>query len=157
MELYLKHDHMQYTGRFVPFWYLIYINNDKRFDISFKERGASYAISQLSECQKKIGVIAASAGNHAQAVSYHGLKVDMPVTVVMPLIAPVMKIQKCKNLKVLQILTTSPCVYYLLNYCRLKSSFKVKTWVKLSRLHRKCQWRRVMHILTGLPLFYTYL
>ncbi|XP_026469015.1 uncharacterized protein LOC113372894 [Ctenocephalides felis] len=66
---------------------------------SFKERGASYAISQLTDCQKKIGIVAASAGNHAQAVSYHGLKVEMPVAVVMPTIAPVMKIQKCKNLK----------------------------------------------------------
>ena len=47
--------------------------------------------------QKKIGVIAASAGNHALALSYHGQCLDIPVTVVMPLIAPMMKVQACRS------------------------------------------------------------
>lgn len=47
--------------------------------------------------QKKKGVIAASAGNHALALSYHGSDLGIPVTVVMPMIAPLMKIQNCKT------------------------------------------------------------
>ena len=47
--------------------------------------------------QKKIGVIAASAGNHALALCYHGADLGIPVTVVMPLIAPLMKVQNCKT------------------------------------------------------------
>lgn len=47
--------------------------------------------------EKRKGVIVASAGNHAQAISYHGDKLGIPVTVVMPVIAPIMKIQKCRN------------------------------------------------------------
>lgn len=51
----------------------------------------------LSDEQKKKGVIAASLGNHAQGLSYHGQKLGIPVTVVMPTAAPIMKIQKCRN------------------------------------------------------------
>ena len=47
--------------------------------------------------QKQKGVIAASAGNHALALSYHGVDLGIPVTVVMPLVAPLMKIQACKT------------------------------------------------------------
>ena len=53
IEIYFKKDFMQYTG-------------------SFKERGARYTLLMLPEKQKKIGVIAASAGNHALALAYHG-------------------------------------------------------------------------------------
>lgn len=67
--------------------------------ISFKERGARYTLLMLSEEQKRAGVVAASAGNHAQAVSWHGLQLGIPVTVVMPVIAPIVKIQKCKGYK----------------------------------------------------------
>lgn len=52
---------------------------------------------QLTEEQKQKGVIAASLGNHAQAVSYHGYQLGVPVTVVMPIVAPIMKIQKCRE------------------------------------------------------------
>lgn len=47
--------------------------------------------------QKAVGVIAASAGNHALALSYHGQSLGIPVTVVMPLIAPMMKVQACRS------------------------------------------------------------
>ena len=47
--------------------------------------------------QKKKGVIAASAGNHALALSYHGKDLGVPVTVVMPLNAPIMKISACRK------------------------------------------------------------
>ncbi len=47
--------------------------------------------------QKSIGVIAASAGNHALALAYHGADLGIPVTVVMPIIAPIMKITLCRQ------------------------------------------------------------
>lgn len=53
----------------------------------------------LDEATKKKGIVSASAGNHAQAVAYHGLLLNIPVTVVMPVIAPIMKISKCRELK----------------------------------------------------------
>lgn len=51
----------------------------------------------LNQEERQRGIIAASLGNHAQAVCYHGYKLGIPVTVVMPLIAPIMKIQKCRE------------------------------------------------------------
>lgn len=47
---------------------------------------------------RKIGVIAASAGNHALALAYHGQELGIPVTVVMPKIAPITKVQNCRDL-----------------------------------------------------------
>lgn len=64
---------------------------------SFKERGARYALLKLSDEEKKIGVISASLGNHALGLSYHAFKLGIPCTVIMPLTAPIMKIQKCRN------------------------------------------------------------
>ncbi|XP_023310273.1 uncharacterized protein LOC108909172 isoform X1 [Anoplophora glabripennis] len=78
MDIYLKKDFLQQTG-------------------SFKERGARYAMMMLSPEQRQRGVIAASLGNHAQAVCYHGYLLGIPVTVVMPIIAPIMKMQKCRD------------------------------------------------------------
>lgn len=68
-------------------------------DFSFKERGALYALLKLSDESKKIGVISASLGNHAQGLSYHAYKLGVPCTVVMPVTAPIMKIQKCRSFK----------------------------------------------------------
>lgn len=64
---------------------------------SFKERGARYALLRLSNEEKRIGVISASLGNHAQGLSYHAFKLGIPCTVVMPVTAPIMKIQKCRS------------------------------------------------------------
>ena len=44
-----------------------------------------------------MGVIAASAGNHALALAYHGSQLGIPVTVVMPIVAPMMKVQLCRQ------------------------------------------------------------
>ncbi|PSN55103.1 hypothetical protein C0J52_01872 [Blattella germanica] len=63
----------------------------------FKERGACYALLMLPEEQKRKGVISASLGNHALALSYHGYRLNIPVTVVMPIVAPIMKIQSCRK------------------------------------------------------------
>jgi threonine dehydratase len=55
-----------------------------QFTAAYKERGALNALLQLPEEARKRGVIAASAGNHAQGLSYHGTRLGVPVTIVMP-------------------------------------------------------------------------
>jgi threonine dehydratase len=65
---------------------------------SFKERGARNALLQLSPEQRSKGVIAASAGNHASALAYHGQALGIPVTVAMPAAAPMIKISTCEKL-----------------------------------------------------------
>jgi threonine dehydratase len=64
---------------------------------SFKERGARNALAQLSPEQVKRGVIAASAGNHALGLSWHGRSLGVPVTVVMPRFAPLVKVGRCRQ------------------------------------------------------------
>jgi threonine dehydratase len=65
---------------------------------SFKERGARNALVQLDDAQKKRGVVAASAGNHALALAAHGSQLGIPVTVVMPTYAPLVKQSNCRRL-----------------------------------------------------------
>src|SRR5689334_5313110 len=79
MQIFCKLDNLQRTG-------------------SFKERGARNALMQLSLEQQKRGVIAASAGNHAQALAYQGRLLGVPATVVMPKFAPLIKISNCQKL-----------------------------------------------------------
>ncbi|MGZ4966870.1 MAG: threonine ammonia-lyase [Chthoniobacterales bacterium] len=79
MQIYCKLDNLQRTG-------------------SFKERGARNALAQLSPEQQKRGVIAASAGNHAQALAYQGKLLGIPATVVMPKFAPLVKVSNCQKL-----------------------------------------------------------
>lgn len=77
----------------------IYIKPEfRQFTGSFKERGARNAILQMKRehSQNLKGVIAASAGNHALALAYHGKQLDVPVTVVMPTVAPLAKVDKCR-------------------------------------------------------------
>ena len=79
MKIFCKLDNLQRTG-------------------SFKERGARNALSQLPPDQQKRGVIAASAGNHAQALAYQGKLLGIPATVVMPKFAPLVKVNNCQKL-----------------------------------------------------------
>ncbi|HEY1225659.1 MAG TPA: threonine ammonia-lyase [Brevundimonas sp.] len=72
-EVWVKFDNLHFTG-------------------SFKERGALNRLSQLSPEERKRGVVAASAGNHAQALAYHGNRLGVPVTIVMPEGTPFVKI-----------------------------------------------------------------
>jgi len=65
---------------------------------SFKERGARNALLRLAPRQKKLGVVAASAGNHALGLAYHGQLLGVPVTVVMPDYAPLIKVSTCRRL-----------------------------------------------------------
>ncbi len=72
-DIYLKCEHMQRSG-------------------AFKVRGAGYKISRLSVEQARVGVIAASAGNHAQGVAIAASQNDIPCTIVMPENAPLAKV-----------------------------------------------------------------
>jgi threonine dehydratase len=65
---------------------------------SFKERGARNALLQLPRSACVRGVVAASAGNHALGLAYHGRLLGIPVTVVMPQFAPLIKITTCRRL-----------------------------------------------------------
>jgi threonine dehydratase len=65
---------------------------------SFKERGARNALELLKSDARRRGVIAASAGNHALGLAYHGKLLRIPVTVVMPDYAPLIKITTCQRL-----------------------------------------------------------
>jgi threonine dehydratase len=64
---------------------------------SFKERGARNALAQLPPGQARTGVIAASAGNHALGLAWHGRALKIPVTVVMPRFAPLVKVARCQQ------------------------------------------------------------
>ncbi|WP_374516408.1 threonine ammonia-lyase [Brevundimonas sp.] len=72
-EVWIKFDNLHFTG-------------------SFKERGALNRLLQLSPDERRRGVVAASAGNHAQALAYHGGRLGVPVTIVMPEGTPFVKI-----------------------------------------------------------------
>ncbi len=78
MQVFCKMENLQRTG-------------------SFKERGARNALLTLADEQKKRGVIAASAGNHALGLAYHGQLLTIPVTVVMPRFAPLTKVSNCRK------------------------------------------------------------
>jgi threonine dehydratase len=65
---------------------------------SFKERGARNSLLLLDATQRQRGVIAASAGNHALGLAYHGGMLGIPVTVVMPRFAPLVKVATCRRL-----------------------------------------------------------
>jgi len=84
-EIHCKLDHLQVTG-------------------SFKERGARNKLKLLQsslnpepQTLNPLSVIAASAGNHAQALAYHGQSLGIPVTVVMPRWAPLVKVSNCRS------------------------------------------------------------
>jgi threonine dehydratase len=63
-----------------------------QFTASFKERGALNRLSVLSAEERKRGVIAMSAGNHAQGVAYHATRLSIPSTIVMPVSTPTVKV-----------------------------------------------------------------
>src|SRR4051812_1263639 len=77
-EIFCKLEHLQMTG-------------------SFKERGARNKLLTLTAEERSRGVIAASAGNHALALAYHGQSLKIPVTVVMPKWAPLVKVANCRS------------------------------------------------------------
>jgi threonine dehydratase len=73
-EVYVKYENLQVTN-------------------SFKDRGAFNKLASLSADARERGVIAMSAGNHAQAVAYHAARLGIPATIVMPVTTPFVKVQ----------------------------------------------------------------
>ncbi|MEK0085979.1 threonine ammonia-lyase [Benzoatithermus flavus] len=78
-EIWLKFENLQYTA-------------------SFKERGAYNKLSRLTAEQRAAGVIAMSAGNHAQGVAYHARRLGIPATIVMPGQTPFVKVENTRRL-----------------------------------------------------------
>lgn len=68
-----------------------------QFTAAYKERGALNKLMLLSDAEKAKGVIAASAGNHAQGLAYHGARLGVPVTIVMPKTTPFVKVQHTRD------------------------------------------------------------
>ncbi len=85
-EIYLKLETLQATG-------------------SFKERGALNKLLTLSPAQRRAGVVAMSAGNHAQGVAYHARRLEIPATIVMPEGSPFTKIERTEALGATVVLT----------------------------------------------------
>jgi threonine dehydratase len=77
-NVWLKFENLQYTA-------------------AYKERGALNKLLQLGDNARKNGVIAASAGNHAQGLAYHGVRLGIPVTIVMPETTPIIKVQQTRG------------------------------------------------------------
>jgi threonine dehydratase len=68
-----------------------------QFTAAYKERGALNKLLQLDEGARERGVIAASAGNHAQGLAYHGARLGIPVTIVMPRTTPNVKVSQTEG------------------------------------------------------------
>ena len=77
-NVFVKYENMQHTG-------------------AFKARGAIAKLTTMSEAQQKAGVIAMSAGNHAQGVAFHAGRLGLPATIVMPKGTPFIKIRKTRD------------------------------------------------------------
>jgi threonine dehydratase len=78
-DVYVKYENLQVTN-------------------SFKERGACVKLAALDEDERRRGVIAMSAGNHAQAVAYHARRLGIPATIVMPVTTPFVKVKATEML-----------------------------------------------------------
>ncbi len=68
-----------------------------QFTAAYKERGALNALLNLTDEQRARGVIAASAGNHSQGLAYHGTRLGVPVTIVMPRTTPTVKVMQTQS------------------------------------------------------------
>lgn len=68
-----------------------------QFTAAYKERGALNRLLQLDDAAKAKGVIGASAGNHAQGLAYHGKRLGVPVTIVMPTTTPTVKVTQTQG------------------------------------------------------------
>ncbi|MEO0715118.1 MAG: threonine ammonia-lyase [Pseudomonadota bacterium] len=68
-----------------------------QFTASFKERGALNKLSKLTDAERRAGVIAMSAGNHAQGVAYHATRLGIPSTIVMPVTTPFNKVKHTRD------------------------------------------------------------
>jgi len=78
-DIVVKFENLQYTG-------------------SFKDRGAANRLALLSPHERAAGVVAVSAGNHAQGVAYHAARLGVPATILMPLTTPLAKVADTRRL-----------------------------------------------------------
>jgi threonine dehydratase len=78
VEIYVKYENLQVTN-------------------SFKDRGALVKLASLTTTERERGVIAMSAGNHAQAVAYHAARLSIPATIVMPVTTPFVKVASTRS------------------------------------------------------------
>jgi len=78
-DIWIKYENLQYTG-------------------AFKERGALAKLLSLTEAERRAGVIAASAGNHAQGVARHASRMGITATIVMPRLTPMVKVEQTEAL-----------------------------------------------------------
>lgn len=85
-QVYLKFENLQFTS-------------------SFKERGALNRLASLTEEEKRRGVIAVSAGNHAQGVAYHAQRIGVPAVIVMPRFTPTVKVERTRGFGAEVVLT----------------------------------------------------
>ncbi|HEX2525514.1 MAG TPA: threonine ammonia-lyase [Geminicoccus sp.] len=69
-----------------------------QYTASFKERGALNRLLQISDAERRQGVIAMSAGNHAQGVAYHASRLGIPSVIVMPAFTPIVKVENTRKL-----------------------------------------------------------
>ncbi len=77
-DVYVKYENLQVTN-------------------SFKDRGALVKLASLSDAERKRGVIAMSAGNHAQSVAYHAERLGIPALIVMPVTTPFVKVASTRS------------------------------------------------------------
>ena len=70
---------------------------NQQFTASYKERGALNRLTHLSAEERSAGVIAMSAGNHAQAVAHHARKLGIPAVIVMPADTPTVKVEGTRS------------------------------------------------------------
>ncbi len=70
---------------------------NQQFTASFKERGALNRLATLTDAERSAGVIAMSAGNHAQGVAYHARRLNVPATIVMPAWTPTIKVENTRS------------------------------------------------------------
>jgi len=77
-DVYVKYENLQVTN-------------------SFKDRGALVKLSSLTEPERARGVVAMSAGNHAQSVAYHAARLGIPATIVMPVTTPFVKVAATRS------------------------------------------------------------
>jgi threonine dehydratase len=68
-----------------------------QFTAAFKERGALNRLSLLTDDERRRGVIAMSAGNHAQGVAYHAKRLGIPATIIMPVGTPIVKVENTRR------------------------------------------------------------
>src|SRR5688572_28639205 len=70
---------------------------NQQFTAAYKERGALNKLLLMDKVRRERGVIAASAGNHAQGLAYHGKRLNIPVTIVMPVPTPIIKVMQTEG------------------------------------------------------------